>query len=299
MNCLNCARYLPAAIESVCAQTYRDWEIVFWDNASTDDSAAIARGYGEQVRYFRGDTTVPLGNARNLALAQARGELIAFLDCDDLWLPGKLARQVALLAARPQVDFVYGNFFLLYEESGARTVARPERLPEGDIFESFLNKYQAGLLSVIVRKSALDRLDSWFDDSFNLVEEYDLFMRVLYRSQAAYVPEPLAVCRIHEHNTSTTERHRWVDENARVLVKLRALDTDNRYHRAFDETAVRLDLLAASIALWQGKPREARARVLRHWSHSLKSFALLLLSFVPARVFLALRFFWRRGLLYR
>jgi len=299
MNCLNCESYLREAIDSVYAQTLGDWEIVFWDNASTDASAAIARSYDHRLRYFRGDSTVPLGHARNLALAEARGEFVAFLDCDDFWLPRKLESQMSLLASKSEAGFVYGNFFLLYEDSGTRKVARPAKLPEGQIFEKFLLDYQAGLLTVMVRRSALEHLDTLFDENFNLVEEYDLFMRILYRTQAIYVSEPLAVCRIHEKNTSTLERNGWMDEHTRVLKKLRSLDTSDRYHRAFDQLAIKLDLLSASIALWQGQPGDARALVKAHWHYSPKSFALLLLSFVPARIFLALRFFWRRGLLYR
>lgn len=71
------------------AQTFGDFEVIFWDNGSTDDSPAIAQSYGPKLRYFRGKTTVPLGAARNLALMRARGRYLAFLDCDDLWRPAQ------------------------------------------------------------------------------------------------------------------------------------------------------------------------------------------------------------------
>ena len=94
MNCLNAEPYLREAIDSVVAQTYPDWEIIFWDNASRDASGAIAKSYGERVRYFRGETTVPLGEARNLAIAEAKGRYLAILDCDDVWLPEKDRKSV-------------------------------------------------------------------------------------------------------------------------------------------------------------------------------------------------------------
>src|SRR5437868_4501867 len=95
MNCLNGEQFLRDAIDSVIAQTYANWEIVFWDNASTDASASIAQSYhDDRIRYFRGDSTVPLGHARNLAIQKSRGTFIAFLDCDDLWLPTKLEKQL-------------------------------------------------------------------------------------------------------------------------------------------------------------------------------------------------------------
>ncbi|MCD7983653.1 MAG: glycosyltransferase, partial [Desulfovibrio sp.] len=106
MNCLNSARDLRAALDSLMAQSFEDFEVIFWDNGSTDDSPAIARSYGPRLRYFRGEKTVPLGAARNLALAQARGRYLAFLDCDDLWRPQKLEKQVALFEANERVGLV-------------------------------------------------------------------------------------------------------------------------------------------------------------------------------------------------
>ena len=82
MNCLNGEQYLREALDSVVAQTYPDWEIVFWDNASQDTSAAIAKSYGGRVRYFRGETTVPLGAARNLAIAEATWVLASVYELD-------------------------------------------------------------------------------------------------------------------------------------------------------------------------------------------------------------------------
>jgi len=90
MNCYNGEKYLKEAIDSVYAQTYPDWEIVFWNNASTDRSAEIARGYDMRLRYFEEEEKIPLGAARNRALEQTRCNFVAFLDWDDLCMPGKL-----------------------------------------------------------------------------------------------------------------------------------------------------------------------------------------------------------------
>jgi len=97
MNCYNCDRFLKEAIDSVYAQTYPNWEIIFWDNDSTDNSAAIAQSYDEKVKFHRAPQTTPLGEARNMALNEVTGKYIAFLDCDDLYLPEKLEKQVHLM----------------------------------------------------------------------------------------------------------------------------------------------------------------------------------------------------------
>ena len=96
MNCFNGDRFLCEAIDSVYAQTYDNWEIIFWDNCSTDKSAEIANSYDSKLKYFYGDKNIPLGAARNKALEQCRGEYISFLDVDDIWLQKKMEKQVQL-----------------------------------------------------------------------------------------------------------------------------------------------------------------------------------------------------------
>ena len=93
MNCYNGAKYLRAAIESVLTQSYADWELVFWDNQSTDESANIVRSYADpRVKYFYAPVHTLLYEARNCAIQKSNGELLAFLDVDDTWLPAKLER---------------------------------------------------------------------------------------------------------------------------------------------------------------------------------------------------------------
>ena len=83
MNCYNCAKYLEEAIDSIYAQSYDNWEIIFWDNCSTDNSALIAKSYDSKLKYFLAKEHTALGRARNLAIKEAKGGYIAFLDSDD------------------------------------------------------------------------------------------------------------------------------------------------------------------------------------------------------------------------
>ena len=96
MNCLNCEDYVGEAIESVYAQTFMDWEIIFWDNNSIDKSAKIAKSFDSRLKYYKSNSTDLLGQARNKALNCCTGKYIAFLDCDDLWLPKKLEKQIPI-----------------------------------------------------------------------------------------------------------------------------------------------------------------------------------------------------------
>lgn len=109
INCHNSAQYLKTAIDSVFEQTYDNWEIIFWDNASSDESADIAKSYGHRIRYFFNSTKTNLGSARNSALSKVRGELVGFLDCDDVWHPKKLEEQIKLFDQNPNLGFVYSK----------------------------------------------------------------------------------------------------------------------------------------------------------------------------------------------
>ena len=97
MNCYNSDRFLKEAIDSIYAQTYQNWEIIFWDNCSTDRSASIAKSYDEKLKYFLAEQTTTLSIARNCALRKVNGDYVSFLDCDDLYLPHKLEQQVQLM----------------------------------------------------------------------------------------------------------------------------------------------------------------------------------------------------------
>ena len=112
---LNAERYLDEAIQSVLAQTYASWELLLVDDGSTDASSAIARQYAsrcpQKIRYFEHQQHRNLGTgaSRNVGLLQARGEYVAFLDSDDVWMPEKLEQQVAIMGAHPDVALLFGR----------------------------------------------------------------------------------------------------------------------------------------------------------------------------------------------
>jgi len=137
MNFLNAADFIDEAVASVYAQSYPDWEMLLVDDGSTDRSTAIARGYAERdsgrVRYleFPGHENRGASAARNLGILEARGEFIAFLDSDDVWLPHRIARSVELLARHPGADMVYGEseYWFSWAGDGA---PHPDRIqPQG------------------------------------------------------------------------------------------------------------------------------------------------------------------------
>lgn len=205
MNGLNCAEYLGEAINSVFNQTYKDWEIIFWDNASTDNSAEIAKSYGKKVKYFRSEKTYSLGKARNLALEKAAGEYIAFLDCDDIWLPEKLEKQIQIFINDSKIGIVFSDAVYFNKKGKTFQLYGKKKPPEGYIFGQLFKKNFLCLSTVVVKRGTFSGLNEWFDSRFNYIEDTDLFLRIAYRWKLAYVDDVLVKYRMHEG--SLTSKH--------------------------------------------------------------------------------------------
>ncbi len=226
MNCYNGEAYLREAIDSIYAQSFEDWEIIFWDNASTDNSANIANSYDKKLKYFRAESTTSLGAARNLALSKASGEFIGFLDTDDRWLPSKLEKQISLFQSNNQLGIVHSDVLCRDEMSGksyghfANLGHEPER---GNIFQYLLMNNAIGMQSVVLRKKALLEQDTWFDERFEIYTDFDLFRRIAHDWQVDHVRDILAVYRIHEASSSTKFHSKAADELALTLEKFRKL----------------------------------------------------------------------------
>lgn len=296
INCYNSETYLKEAIDSVYAQTYPVWEIVFWDNASTDGSAEIAHSYDGRLKYFRSERTTSLGSARNEALRQAHGEFVAFLDCDDLWHPSKLDKQVKLFED-PSVGLVFSDVVKFNSKGETQLIYETIPFYTGKCFRRLLEDYFLLISSVVVRKSALQDLNYWFDDRFSYVEEADLFMRLALSHNFAMVNEPLASFRVHGASITSKnfELHYY-----EVLQMLDAYEKDiTDFSKLYREQIDRRKL-AVSVShayfLWRTFNASGARMVLRDFRlNDYRAFALYYLTFLPERIFRTLLKIFRRN----
>ena len=113
VNCFNGEKYLNEALMSVLNQSYKNWEVIFWDNQSSDNSKDIFNSFkNKRFKYFYADEHTSLYKARNLAIKKSNGYLLAFIDTDDLWEKNKLELQVVLFDD-PKVSLVYSNYWII------------------------------------------------------------------------------------------------------------------------------------------------------------------------------------------
>ena len=218
MNCHNCSKYLPQALDSIYQQTLKDYEIIFWDNMSTDNSAEIALSYGEPLRYFRGEEFLPLGAARNAAIEKARGKYIAFLDCDDIWLPEKLEKQVELLDSNQELGLVYSDSYVIDHNGNLRKNTYFDNLEpfRGDVFnELFLNNF-IPLLTAMIRKGVFNKVGV-FNPRYEVAEEYELWLRIAEYYPIDFAEQPLAKYRTHDESASTRNRVAAFNESFQLI----------------------------------------------------------------------------------
>lgn len=211
MNCYNSDTYLHEAIDSVLKQTYQNWEIIFWDNQSTDSSADIVKAYKDpRIKYFYAQNFTVLGQARNLAVKEASGEWLGFLDCDDIWLPNKLELQMNLLnLSKYTPGLIYGQMDFIIETNGNNTVLGKSAknlknnptLPTGYIFDKLLYNCFIPLPSVLVKKQLFWKVGG-INDSLKVAEDYDLFLKISEVSFVEAVQETCCFYRIHDNNLS-------------------------------------------------------------------------------------------------
>jgi len=178
INCYNGEQFLPQCIKSIQKQTYKNFEVIFWNNKSTDKSSII---YGKikdkRFKYFLAKNKTNLYKARNLALQKTKGKLIGFLDVDDLWLPNKLYDQISYFKDET-IGVVYSKLWVLNEKTKKKKIHVNNELASGYIYDKIIKNYNIGLVTTLVRKKTLLSLNKFFDIRFNHIGDFDLFIRL-------------------------------------------------------------------------------------------------------------------------
>lgn len=201
-------RYLAECLESILAQTTAPLEVIVVDDGSVDQSAAVAEAFGDPVRCVRRPASGPAG-ARNHGMALARGELLAFLDADDVALPDRLARQLACFADDPGLQLCDGwaqNFWSPDVPPEARTVAPQERHTHGDAPKPGM------IITWLVRRELFDRVGG-FDEARMIGEDSEWRDRVdRAGTPTMTVDRILARRRLHAGNLTRTHYDQFLQE---------------------------------------------------------------------------------------
>lgn len=223
-------QFIEAAIESIFAQTYKNWELLLVDDGSSDKSVDVAqvyvKNYPEKVRYLEhtGHQNRGMSASRNLGIANAKGEFVAFLDADDIWLPTKLERQVAVLTARPEVSMTYGPAQWWYSWTGKPEDRLRDFIHELGVSPNMLIQppellvrflHREGIspctCSVLLRREMISELGG-FEETFQGLYEDQAFFAKVCLSAAVFVTSE-CLSRYRQHKPTNISNNKEAQEH--------------------------------------------------------------------------------------
>lgn len=204
----NGEKYIGAALQSVLSQDYANLEVVVVNDGSTDASLKEIGPFRDlpNIMYIE-QTNRGVAAARNTGLAHATGEFVAFLDQDDLWLPHKIKLQVEYLMSHPEVALVHSDYSAIDSTGSPAHLYRSPRWPtnvEGRCFKDLFIRNRLALLTVMVRNAYLDRVGR-FNEKLSSADDYELWLRLAWHYPFGYLPECLALYRLHDSNASSNK----------------------------------------------------------------------------------------------
>lgn len=226
INCYNGEKYLREAVDSVLAQTYHNWEIVFWDNQSTDSTREIVKSYGDsRIHYFYASEHTPLGEARNLAVEKANGVYINFLDADDVWMPEKLEKQITLLKPG-EVETIITGYDIIADEKAKKLplyaafmYSRDKEVKSRLSFKDFLSKGPMIVFSSVLFNKTIYQDLGGIDSELEQNEDFDIILKTATKTDIGYLKGYYTLYRIHGNNNSVANGVLGYVENRRIFAR--------------------------------------------------------------------------------
>jgi glycosyltransferase involved in cell wall biosynthesis len=277
--CHNAASYLPRALDSVLAQTYSHFRLCVVDDGSTDETAKILRRYADYVSCVR-QQRAGVAAARNRGISVSKGRYIAFLDADDYWLPTKLERQIELLEQNPGFGLVCSDCETIEGGKSIGAYFLNRRVPKaGKLFELLTRECFVFTPTVVVRRACVQEV-GLFNESLEVSEDFDLWLRISARWDVAVVPEVLAVREKRPEGLSlSTSPERYLENGIAALenVKLACGGLSLKQARALQKAIAQRYYVYGSYRLAAGHRLESRTKFVKamrlwpaHWRAWIK-----------------------------
>ena len=225
MTCHNGEAYLREALDSIIAQTYKKWELIFIDNNSSDNSKKILYEYKDKrIFYFKNNFKLNLGKVRSLAFKKCKGNLITFLDVDDLWNKNKLMLQVKKFQTDQNIQILYTNYYILKNKKLIKK--NNYNFVKGKCKKKIVYSYIEGKpltawLTLMIRKNAIQSLKYAFDKKLHISSDFDLIYRLSHFCKFDYLNKYLASYRVHEKNESNKNNFKELNELNYIFKKIK------------------------------------------------------------------------------
>lgn len=213
-TCYNHLKYLPVAWRSILDQTFQDYEIIALDDGSTDGTREWLADQPNAKIVFN-EVNLGTYGTLNVGLQHATGEFIAVFNDDDVWLPTKLEKQIALLDANPKIGLVHTDGYFI-DGNGNERHDSPlgfdfPRTVTGDILLALIYANSIIASAVLARRECFDQLGG-FNDAYFGSGDWEMWYRICEKWHAGYIPEPLTLYRVHGSNASHKLERIWQDD---------------------------------------------------------------------------------------
>ncbi len=196
----NTEEFLAETIRSALDQTYRDYEVIVVDDGSSDETLNVARSFEPQIKVLAQPNGGP-ASARNLGIRNSRGDYIAFLDSDDLWMSDKLEEQTEFMENNPAVGLVYSEALMFTDNKGEMKITEKFGFPYEPSLRTLLFGNYIPNSTVMVRRTCIDKI-GLLNESRELVgvEDYEYWMRIAKHFPIAGIPRPMMYYRVRDNN---------------------------------------------------------------------------------------------------
>lgn len=224
MNARNSGLYINQAIDCVIKQTYKNWELIIWDNGSTDNTFEIIKEKimsNKRIKYYYENTPTSLYNSRKEAFLKSNGNVIAFLDCDDLWDKNKLELQIKLFKD-DKVGMSCTDYIIFYENKSWTNKYKKTYTFQKKSLNKILKNYKIAMSSLMIRRNILINIFNGNIPNYFIIEDLDIISKSIRYGKLKTINQPLMYYRIHETNFS--KKNNLLEEEL-----LHWIDVDNNY----------------------------------------------------------------------
>jgi glycosyltransferase involved in cell wall biosynthesis len=214
----NSSAYIYETIDSLLAQTFKDYEIIIVDDGSTDDTQEKLKIYGDKIKYIYQSNQGP-SVARNNGITLAVGKYIAFLDSDDLWLSEKLELQVNFMENNPDYGLVSCDALAFKDNQIiVQSMSKERPLKSGWVLEDLLKENFLNTNNVLIRRDVFNTL-GMFDINIVFSEDYEMWLRIAEKYMIGYVDLILTKYRLHSTNRSEVNKEKQYESHSKIVQK--------------------------------------------------------------------------------
>jgi len=290
INCYNSEKYIKETIQSVISQTYKNWELIFYDNQSTDNSYTIYKSFKDKrFKYYKSKKFEQLGSARKNALIKAKGDFIAFLDSDDLWEKNKLKTQLKYFDTN-ETGFTISNS-VFFNDKKKKPLYPFNKKFRKKVFYELIKNYFISFDTVIIKSSFLKKLSHTLDKKFNIIHDMDLLIRLSKICDMNYAPFALSKWRMRENSLSFNNFNNIIKEKKIFIKKIsKNLNKDLNFYKSkkiFKDVLCRQEIL-----YFISKKKMIKSfKLVKKLNFNIKNIILVIIIFLPFKKYIFNNFF--------